>query len=282
MTEAETYCLTLLRSGDRERYLSLLFAPAQKRGGLAALYAFNLEIARIRDAIREPLAGEIRLRWWRDQIEKADSSNVADNPVLAALFPVIEQYHLPKTAFTRMCDARVFDLYNDPMPSQTELEGYWGETASTVIQLACQILDEEAAKKSAMAAGHGGVAQGVVGLMRLLPLTGARRQLYIPADLLAALSAHADELHGNEAKIDVRERTLTALVALAKEHYRKFCDAQMLLPPVLRPAFLGLALVPLYLKKAEKTGEKVFDEGITLSPLKRWWGITRCALNGRF
>ena len=31
-----------------------------------ALYAFNLEIARVREVAREPLAGEIRLQWWSD------------------------------------------------------------------------------------------------------------------------------------------------------------------------------------------------------------------------
>ncbi len=37
-----------------------------RRGALQALYAFNAEIAGIRDRIRQPLPGEIRLQWWRD------------------------------------------------------------------------------------------------------------------------------------------------------------------------------------------------------------------------
>lgn len=281
MTEAETHCLSLLRTGDRERYLSLLFAPEEKRGGLAALYAFNLETARIRDVLREPLAGEIRLRWWHDKIENHLSIE-AENPVLKALFAAMEHYHLPASAFMRMCDARVFDLYHDPMPSQTNLEGYLGETASTIIQLACQILDEEAAKKSGEAAGHAGVAQGLAGLIRLLPITGARGQLYIPADILSALGVTMDDLYGEKAKKEARERTLSALLALAQEHYKKFQDAERLLSPGLRPAFLSAAMVPVYLKKAQEAGEKAFVEVSAVSPLKRWWGMLHCAVTGKF
>lgn len=53
---------------DRDRYLSVLYAPEDKRGALATLYAFNAEIARIRDLVHEPLPGEVRLQWWRDLI----------------------------------------------------------------------------------------------------------------------------------------------------------------------------------------------------------------------
>ena len=60
MKRAKQDCLDLLKLGDRERYLSVLFAPKEKRSSLAALYAFNLEIARIRETVHEPMIGEIR------------------------------------------------------------------------------------------------------------------------------------------------------------------------------------------------------------------------------
>ena len=36
---------------------------------------------------------------------------------------------------------RMFDLFDDPMPTRGDLEGYCGETASALIQLAAMILD---------------------------------------------------------------------------------------------------------------------------------------------
>ena len=55
------HCAALVREVDRDRYLATLFAPAEHRDALYALYAFNVEIARVRELAREPLPGEIRL-----------------------------------------------------------------------------------------------------------------------------------------------------------------------------------------------------------------------------
>ena len=40
-------CAAMVRSADPDRYFSALFAPAAKRPLLFALYAFNVELARI-------------------------------------------------------------------------------------------------------------------------------------------------------------------------------------------------------------------------------------------
>ena len=67
MSETEiSYCARLLRQQDPDRYLTALFAPAERREALFALYAFNLELARARESVREPIMGRMRLQWWRD------------------------------------------------------------------------------------------------------------------------------------------------------------------------------------------------------------------------
>jgi 15-cis-phytoene synthase len=74
-------CLSTLRETDRDRYLACLLSPAEKRGALAALYAFHAEIARVRDVIQQPLAGEIRLQWWRDLLDGKAQGEASANPV---------------------------------------------------------------------------------------------------------------------------------------------------------------------------------------------------------
>ncbi|WP_141049140.1 phytoene/squalene synthase family protein, partial [Brucella melitensis] len=194
MNQNETHCLALLREADRDRYLSVLYAPQEKRGALAALYAFNAEIARIRDLVHEPLSGEVRLQWWRDLINGEARGSAEAHPVAAALIETIEKYELPRIAFDNYCEARVFDLYDDPMPSRNDLEGYCGETASALIQLAGFILDRDAAQAHAETAGHAGVAQAVAGLLRLLPIHRRRGQVYVPADMLKAIGVTRDML----------------------------------------------------------------------------------------
>jgi 15-cis-phytoene synthase len=62
MQDAFAHCEGLVRAADRDRFLTTLFAPAEHRPALLSLYAFNLEIVRVREAVHEPLAGEIRLQ----------------------------------------------------------------------------------------------------------------------------------------------------------------------------------------------------------------------------
>ncbi|MGN6145098.1 MAG: phytoene/squalene synthase family protein, partial [Mesorhizobium sp.] len=182
-----------VRAGDPDRYLSALYAPADKREALFALYAFNAEIAGVRDRIREALPGEVRLQWWRDVIAADGEEAGAGHPLAEALRRAIAAYDLPKQAFDNYLEARIFDLYDDPMPSRTDLEGYCGETASALIQLAALVLDPAAAPGAAELAGHAGCAQPVTGLLLLLPLHRARGQCYIPADILASVGSSPQE-----------------------------------------------------------------------------------------
>src|SRR6266436_7838336 len=76
MQDAFAHCEGLLRAADKDRFLATLFAPAEHRDALFALYAFNLEIARAREVVREPVAGEIRLQWWSDVLGGAGRGEV--------------------------------------------------------------------------------------------------------------------------------------------------------------------------------------------------------------
>lgn len=75
-----------LRARDRERWLSVLWAPAAARGALVALHAFDLEQQRIIIDAGEPLLAEIRLAWWREQIDALARGGVPPGqPILRAL-----------------------------------------------------------------------------------------------------------------------------------------------------------------------------------------------------
>ena len=93
MQDASANCEALVRAADKDRFLCSLFAPAAHRGALHALYAFNLEIARVRESIHEPLAGEIRLQWWSDAIAGNAAGEVAANPVAAAVLAIASLHH---------------------------------------------------------------------------------------------------------------------------------------------------------------------------------------------
>src|ERR1700745_1868111 len=95
MQDAFAHCETLLRVAGHDRFLTTLFAPAEHRNALIALYAFNVEIARVREVVREARAGEIRLQWWSDVLGGVGRGEVTAHPVAAALLASMARYRLP-------------------------------------------------------------------------------------------------------------------------------------------------------------------------------------------
>src|SRR4051812_41397535 len=111
------HCEGLVRAIDKDRFLATLFAPAENRGPLFALYAFNAEIAGVRERARGPMPGEIRLQWWRDVLGGGRAGEAAANPVAAALTDTVARFALPKPRLIDLVEAHAFDLYDDPLPT---------------------------------------------------------------------------------------------------------------------------------------------------------------------
>lgn len=268
-----------LRASDKDRYLSTLYAPAEMRPALTALYAFNVEIASVRDRIRDPLPGEMRLQWWRDVLEAGTPEAAEGHPLATALIETIRQQGLPPKPFIDMLDARVFDLYDDPMPSRGDLEGYLGETASALIQLSALVLDAKAARAVAELAGHAGCAQGIAGLLRLLPLHRARGQCYLPNDVLTAAGTDAATMIAGSDRAAAR-RAIDAMVALGRDHWLAFQRGAGILPASLRPAFLAAGLAPYYLDAIAKTGDGALREPVDIAQWRKQWTMFRAGSRG--
>src|SRR5271169_5076242 len=190
MQDAFAHCAKLVREADRDRFLASLFAPAEHRDALYALYAFNVEIARVREMAREPLPGEIRLQWWSEVLNGERREEASANPVAAALFRTMEQHRLAATTLIDLIAARRFDLYDEPMATIADLEAYASRTSSALIALSAQILGVDAVS----AAEPAGLAYGIAGLLRAFPLQAARHQLYVPWELLERHGVHPHDI----------------------------------------------------------------------------------------
>src|SRR3954470_7101362 len=111
MDENYRHCEALVRAADKDRFLATLFAPAEKRGYLLALYAFDIEITSVRDRAHQPMPGEIRLRWWRDVLNDERGNEAAANPLAATLMETITRFNLPVAPLLELIEAHAFDLY---------------------------------------------------------------------------------------------------------------------------------------------------------------------------
>ncbi len=260
------YCMELVRTYDKDRYLATLFAPVAKRPSLFALYALNIEIARIREVVTEPNLGEIRLRWWADGIDSIFADETFGHPVLKALATAVSAAALPKAPMQNLIEARRFDLYDDPMPTMNDLEGYAGETSSVILQLATQILVGELATRSSNVSGHAGVAYAITGLLRGMAIHRSRGQVFVPQGLLFdhGLSVAAFIEGKSNETINL---VLSVLRHSARAHLEKARSFDGDVSIDALPAFLPVSLCELYLKHMEKPG---FDPFTTVCEVAQW------------
>jgi 15-cis-phytoene synthase len=276
MREAYEHCEQLVREADKDRFLATLFAPADRRPALLALYAFDIETARVRALARQPLPGEIRLQWWRDVLHGERAEEARANPVAAALLDTVAGRALPREPLLELIDARAFDLYDEPMQTLTQLEAYCGSMSGNVFASAAHILDAGAHPATADLAVRAGIAVAVTALLRTFALHASRRQLYVPLDMLERHAVHAEDIYAARNSPGV----LAALAEMreqARRHMRVADAPDALVSPSALPAILPVALVPLYLDRMERPGYDPFRTAIEVPQWRRQWALWRAA-----
>jgi phytoene/squalene synthetase len=233
---------TSVRSADPDRYFSALFAPAALRPLLFALYAFNAEVARIAETVREPMLGAIRLEWWRETAEGAARGAPRNHDVARGLAALFAQTTITLADMEAMIAARTFDSSAENFADFAALEAYLDSTSGALMRQAARILGgrPELTKEA-------GLAYGLTGLLRSLPFHNGRHKLYLPLDLLSALHATPEEFF-HLGKGDDRLAAAIRQVGLkARDHFLAARAAER--PGPALAAVLPAALVPVYLRK---------------------------------
>jgi 15-cis-phytoene synthase len=272
MRDAFFYCAELVRAADRDRYIASLFAPAEHRGALHALYAFNCEVARIREVAREPLPGEIRLQWWSDVINCQRNEEARANPVAFALLATIERHRLVAANLIDLIEARRFDLYDDPMAGLPDLEAYATKTSSALFALSVQIL---AGVNAEIVAEPAGIAYAIAGLLRAFPVHAARRQLYVPIELLDRHEVRPHDIFAGRSPAGLKG-ALAELRNLGRRHLATVREPMMELPLQAIPALLPVGLVRPSFDRLERSDPFAPAE---IPPWRRQWLIWRAARN---
>ena len=262
----------IARSGDPDRALAALFAPRQTRADLLALFALNVELARIAEQVSEPELGAIRLQWWRDALERAKEGEATGHPVADAFGEVMRRRSLAPDRIAGLLDARAFDIENKFMPDWSSLEAYLRDTAGALFALGAACGGASGASVEP-AASQAGLAYGLTGLMRALPVHAASGRVYLPAEALAR--------HGTSPEAVLSGKTeggLRALLAELRQQARHaLAEARhhvSELDPSAQAAFLPLCLVEPYLNSLEKRRDPV-REIADINPLYRLWRLAR-------
>jgi phytoene synthase len=275
MQDAFAHCEALVRAADKDRFLATLFVPAEHRAALFALYAFNVEITRVREVAREPVAGEIRLQWWSDVLEGVGRGEIEAYPEAAALRASMARYRLPVERLDALIAARRFDLYDEPMATIADLEAYAEGASSTLIALAARILSDGKDPNIAALGHHAGVAHAIAGLLKAFPAHAARGQLFVPLETLERHGASRQDVAGGQATPQLRA-ALADLCDRARDHLRQARELIAAAPPAIMPALLPVALAGPTLARMERRGYDPFVP-VEIPPWQRQWLIWRAA-----
>ncbi len=227
-----SYCGQEVQAHDRERFLTCLFAPAEHREALFALYAFNLEVAKTAEVVSEAMLGRIRLQWWREALDGIYEATPRKHAVVEPLSDAVKRYDLPRSLFDRIIDGRELDLEDLPLRDLDAFEAYTADTSGAVVQLAARILG--VTEKAALQAAEDiGIAWAMIGLLRAVPFHAARKRCFLP-DALAEKHqlSRGDlfELHASEAlsKISKEIAGLAAERLTAARSQRRHFDRSSL------------------------------------------------------
>lgn len=271
------YCAAQVRRYDYHRYFAAGFIPPERRRSVLAVYAFNLEIASIRELVSEPLIGQMRLQWWRDTIGEVFDGSVRGHAVARELARAIGDAGLESAPFMELLDARAFDLGEEPPEDLAALVAYARSSAGPLFRLADGICSGEAGETAAKEAG---VAWALSGLLRAAPLHAAQGCVYLPLDLLrqqrlVPANMHK-ELAGNAG------RTVAAAVATrAAEAYAAAAIRLRGVSRLGRAPFLYLAVAGRYLRRLESAAHDVTAIDARSGRLGDQLAILRAALSGR-
>lgn len=271
----------LVRALDYDRYLAVVFAPAPRREALFALLAFNQEVARVSEAVSEPLLGRIRLQWWRETLDEIYAGRPARRHAVALpLAAAIRAHRLDRAAFDGLLDAREADLDPDPPADLAALERY--ATATDGALTALMLADAGVAPAPALeVARRVGTAWALVGTLRAAAHHAAHGRVMLPADLLARAGVAAGAVRAGRAfgrYASAAAPVAHRAAALLDEARR----ARRAVPRRARAVLLTARLADLYLARLHRAAYDPRDRRLVLSPLRKQTTMLPAALAGRY
>ncbi len=231
-----SHCAALARRFDPERALCARMAPRDAREALFAILALNAEIARIRELVREPMAGRLRLQWWFDALDPIFLGAPPRHPAAEAFSDAVRVHGLPKAPLERLLEARLFDMDDAAFADLEEMEAYAEATSASLILLSLKVLGADG-EDALEAARRVGIAWALIGLCRAVPFHASLGRSYMPLslcpdqdlrsgeplsrcvrDIAAAARAHLDEARRLRPRTPWRGRAALLHASLGDGH----------------------------------------------------------------
>lgn len=274
--ETQSYAQQIIREVNTPLFGATLLQNTSFKNVYLTLAAFDCEIKRIQAQVKEPMAGEIRLKWWEEIVEGKRGEEAKAHPLAPYLLDCINHYQIDINSLHRYLRAHIFDFYHDPMPSITQLEAYAGETRGLFFQFTNHLVSQDHAQNCADASGHASVALTIAQIIGHLPQHLSQQKSYIPKDWLSLYGLEKEALFSKDFDHDQFKTCLDQLLQHAQQHEEKARQLIKKLPKNQRRFYAPFAPVRNWLQKLNKLPIETLISQPSQLPLWRhyaamWW-----------
>ncbi|HSI37837.1 MAG TPA: presqualene diphosphate synthase HpnD [Methylotenera sp.] len=266
----QQYCQQKTAKSGSSFYYSFMFLPKQKREAITALYAFCREVDDIADECTELQVAQVKLSWWRTEIENLYLSKPI-HPVTKALLPHVKTFNLDAAHFIEIIDGMEMDLNFNRYEDFEQLKLYCYRVASVVGLLSAQIFGFSN-RKTLTFAHDLGMAFQLTNIIRDVGEDARRNRIYLPLEDLATFNVtEEDILHSRES--EPVKKLLEHQIQRAESYYDRALHE---LPDEDRKnQRVGLMMTAIYrtlLREIQADGaEKVLNTRTSLGALRKFW-----------
>jgi phytoene synthase len=255
------------------RYFSLLYAPADRRDQLCALYVIDAELRESAQSANHDVA-HTRLQWWRAEVDRL----VNGSPQHPAMRLLNDSQVADRASFAKLHEAVVaadMDLARMTYSNMRELRAYCSRSGGAIQELiAAQLVApsplEETLRVTANRIGIG-VRQSEI--LRDLRQDACDGRVYLPQDRLNDHTVTLEDLRARE----VAPRLKAALSEFRDTVQEELRTALTSASATLRPL---LVLGALHRRLLDRIAARDFDVAtsrIDLGPIEKPWTAWRAA-----
>lgn len=265
----QQYCQQKTANSGSSFYYSFFFLPKQKREAMTALYAFCREVDDIADECTELQVAQVKLSWWRSEIENLYLGKPI-HPVSKALLPHVKTYHLESKLFLEIIDGMEMDLNFNRYEDFSQLQLYCYRVASVVGELSARIF-EFTNPKTVQYAHDLGMAFQLTNIIRDVGEDARRNRIYLPLDEFAKFGVSEDDILYSRESAAVKQ-----LLEFQIERAQSFYDRALNELPAEdhKNQRVGLMMTAIYrtlLQEIQADGaEKVMNSRISLGALRKF------------
>lgn len=189
-------CESTARLCDPDRFFCAMFLPQTVRAAAFTLIALNCELSKalvlpVSGTVTGPMAGLIRLQWWREVIENPEQGRQSRHEIALALAELLERGVVRKDNLLTLIDAREAELCR--LPDWTTWRSAMLDGAGMMQRMVAGLLGVED-DATLTCVTRAGAAFGTGLLLRYLPQVLLSGRMPLPEETFTdvGLSVHDD------------------------------------------------------------------------------------------